>query len=167
MNHLARQFFAVTVGLLLAAAVASGAPASARAKSADQFARTKAHIEALLKHRLNPEPLPANLPNPFQAPGGTAVVDAPRSGPPGNDPPPPVNSDSETLVRLAAALKITGRVKLNDQVHLIINQATYKEGDRIPIYGKSDVTYLQVIRIAPGELTLGLNEAMETVRFNH
>jgi hypothetical protein len=169
MNRPARHFFVIAASLLLATPALPGAPA-ARAKSVDQFARTKAHIDALLKGRLNPEPVPANPPNPFQLPGGgTAVADIPTNKNPGPKPelPPLLSSDAEILAHLTATLKITGIVKLNDQLHLIVNQAPYKEGDRIPVSNNSTVTYIQVIRISPAEITVGLNDVVQVLKFKN
>ena len=50
------------------------------------------------------------------------------------------------------------------QAQLIINQVPCKEGSSIPVHGKDDTTfYLKVIRIAPGELVLGYNDAVLTL----
>jgi len=153
------------------------------AKSGDRTGRMKQRIDALLKSRLDPAPLPATLPNPFQLPPGSAVAD-PREGPkldlPAGHKPeaagpvPPAASgpvipgnDAEALVYYAAGLKITGTVRLNGLDHLIINQSPYKEGDLILLSTPTSTIYLQVLRITPDELTLGLNQAVLTVKLKY
>jgi hypothetical protein len=164
MNHPARRRLVFAASLLLAGTTAFSAPV-------DRFARTQEQINALFKRRLKPEPLPADLPNPFVLPGGAKGPDvkAPEGEgtthpdkPPEGDLPP--GSDAEALARLVAKLKISGIVQLNGRLHLIINQSPYKEGDLILLGTKDAATYLQVIRITPNELTLGLNQAVQTIK---
>jgi len=176
-------FLAVVLGFAattLPAAPAARPPARTPAvRPADRSARTKERIDTLLKSRLAPDPLPASLANPFQLPG--AAVTETRENPPPDLPAnhrpdpagptiptlPAAGSDSELLAQYAAGLKITGNVRLNGQAHLIINQSPYKEGDLI-LLGSSDApVYLQVIRITPAELTLGLNQAVQTIRLKY
>lgn len=178
MNFFSRHSLVLAVGLLLTAGTLAGAtpsPRNPRAKPANQFERTKERIDALLKRRLNPDPLPANLANPFQLPAGTVVAEL-RDGNPPDLPPDrkggptdllPPDSDGEALARYAASLKITGTVKVDGQVHLIINQAPYKVGELLPLIFPSGTVYLQIIRIAPAELTVGLNQAVQSVKFKN
>ena len=166
----------VVAGLLLAAGLAPAAPA-ARGKArnvpkVDHLTQTKERIDALLKRRLNPEPLPALLPNPFQLPGTTAGTGLREGLPPDptkpDHPVVPVEitppTDSEALARYAAGLKISGAVRLNGQLHLIINQSPYKEGDLLLLNNTEPPVYLQITRLSPGELTLGLNDATLTLK---
>lgn len=172
MNNLSRHFLVIAAGLLLAGPTGSGAPV-------DRFVRTQERIDALVKRRLNPPALPADLPNPFQLAGGAKRPDGSDAETPDgsdpaahparpNDPPagelPPVGTDAEALARYIARLKITGTVLLNGRVHLIINQSTYKEGDYIFLNNKDASLYLQVVRLAPDELVLGFNQAVQTVK---
>ena len=171
-----RCFF-LAAGLLLAGSLLPAAPAVRGKgrnvpKPLDHLAQTKQRIDTLLKRRLNPEPLPAVLPNPFQLPGtvtGTDLRDGLPLDPTKPDHPvvpveitPP--TDSEALARYAAGLKISGTVRLNGQLHLIINQSPYKEGDLLLLNNTEPPVYLQIIRLSPGELTLGLNDASLTLK---
>ena len=191
MNPSTRRLYFLAAGLWFAAFGLAGAQAAARpaarpparpsAKPADRYLRTKERIDALLKSRLNPDPLPATLANPFQLPAGMAVVD-PRTGPSPDlpaghkgdpvattkpvEPAIPTN-DTEALALYAADLKITGTVKLNGQAHLIINQSPYKEGDLLLLNRQNDTVYLQIVRITQTELTLGLNQAVLTLKLKY
>ena len=173
-----------TLGLAAGAVAAPRAPARSPAvKPADRSLRTNERIDALLKFRLAPDPLPANLANPFQLPAGSLAAETRETNPPDQsgshktDPANPVipvnidqlppGSDSEALAVYAASLKITGTVRLNGQAHLIINQSPYKEGDLILLSVQAKSVYLQVIRITPTELTLGLNQAVQTLKLKY
>jgi hypothetical protein len=173
MKPLARRsvVLAASLGFFATALPAARPPARPPAmRPADRFLQTKEHIDTLLKFRLNPDPLPPNPPNPFQLPAGTAATESPddpqasRKGDPPNPPtsaaPLEAGSDGAALAAYAAGLKITGMVRLNGQVHLIINQSPYKEGDLILLNNQTTTVYLQVVRITPSELTLGLNQAV-------
>jgi hypothetical protein len=175
MNPVSRCFLVFATGLLLSAATVLAAPASgvpAPKKSTDRFERTKEHIDALLKNRLKPEPLPAVLPNPFQLAEAAPTNTSPT---PGNEPTgheavvpveaAPPGSDAEFLALYAATLKISGTVLLNGRLQLIINQSSYKEGDVIVLHNKETNIYLKIVHIVPGELTLGYNGVEQTVKF--
>ena len=177
--------FAAALGFAVTAL--SGAPAARPAartpavKPADRSARTKERIDELLKSRLAPDPLPTSLANPVQLPGGAVAAetrdnptpDVPSNhradpvGPTGTPGPLTPGSDREILAQYVASLKISGAVKLNGQAHLIINQSPYKEGDLILLGTPDSPVYLQVIRITPTELTLGLNQAAQTIRLKY
>jgi hypothetical protein len=158
-------------------AAASTAKAGATAakpvegKTADPFEPIRQRIDQLLKARVNPEPLPAVLPNPFTLPNSPLLLapeddlapadtQAPVAAPDGPEP----GSDLETLVRFAGTLKLGGLVSLNGQTSLYINQLLYKEGDVILMERRDPKSAVKVIRIAPGVLTLSFNEAKYTVR---
>ncbi len=173
MNHPARRFFVFILGVLLSAAVAPAAPAT---KASTQAARTKERIDALVNRRLNPAPLPADLPNPFllgvgvRKPGGSDVgspdgseVAAHPTKPPEGELPPP-SSDAEALALYAAKLKIGGTLQINGQFQLLVNESAYKEGDLIFLDKKDAVIYLQIVHLSPTELTLGFKDAVLTVR---
>lgn len=167
MNYSSCRFFVFTAGVLLSAAIAPAAPATTKApgattKASSYAARTKERIDALVNRRLKPEPLPDILPNPFQL--GVATPTNSAAVPQLPDEPALPNSDSEALTRYAAKLKIGGTIQLNGRIQLIINQSPYKEGDVIFVDNKDAVIYLQIIRLAPGELTLGFNEAVLTIK---
>jgi hypothetical protein len=170
MNRSSRKFLVLVLGLLALSAAAWAAagkttkPTPASAKGTPNFQRTKTRIDALLTQRLKPDPLPDPLPNPFQL-----AETAPAPTTQEKNPKPidtlPVSSDSEMLLYYGASLKISGTVRINDKTHLVINQAPYKEGDLLTIKTKDATAKLRVIGIAPGELTLGLNEAVQVIKF--
>ncbi|HEY4246850.1 MAG TPA: hypothetical protein VGM64_08340 [Lacunisphaera sp.] len=155
------------LGILISSAVALAAPpkgkkAAVVSKDVD-FQRTKSRIDTLLGPRLKSEPLPDPLPNPFQL----AEV-APM---PGSDKTPkpvenlPVSTDSEMLLYYGASLRISGTVRTDDETHLIINSSPYKVGDLLTIKTKDSTAKLRILGIAPGELTLGLNDAVQVIKF--
>lgn len=174
-SRLRSLLFATGFLLFSAPVLTAQAPAAAATpKASDRFLRTKAHIDALLKQRLNPVPLPAVLPNPFQASSGAPAN--PIAGGPGTvllppdqlvtppEPEKPLTDDDEILAHYAATLKITGQMMVSGLPHLIINSSPYKEGGTILVRGNNDAQYyLKVIRIAPNELTLGYNNAVLTL----
>jgi len=142
----------------------------------DRFERTKAHVDALLNHRLKPAPLPAKPANPFLFTGTGplfAVNGLPANTPLGPGPSGPaatvvpdpaanaVMNDDQILAYCVARLRIGGQVLRGEVAHLLINSATYKEGDLIPVRASSEVTYyVKVIRIAPSEVIFGYNDAV-------
>ena len=179
---------AVLLGLLLgrvfAAEPAAGAPPKstpsqagaakpADAKVVDPFDQVRMRIDQILKARVNPEPLPAVLPNPFTLPNSTTALlieddlapAAPQtpSAPAGPEP----GSDLETLANFSATLKLGGTVSLNGQTSQYINQLLYKEGDVILMEKRDPKSAVKVVRIVPGALTLSFNEAQHTVRLKN
>ena len=166
MKFSLRQSFALVLGLMISAALLSAAGKTTRAtvKPKDvSFQRTKTRIDALLSPRLKPDQLPDPLPNPFQL---SEVAPTP-----GTDKTPkliesiPVSTDSEMLLYYGASLRISGTVRTDDQTHLIINSSPYKEGDTLTIKTKDATAKLKILGIAPGELTLGLNDAVQVIKF--
>jgi hypothetical protein len=173
MKALPLVFFFLATHLGLAAPAA--APAST-AKAPTQSERIQLRIDALLKRRLKPEPLPVVLPNPFAVvSGGTNGVRLDGTDDDGADgvvvetpakptEPPPTTS-AEALARGAAKLRIGGMVRLKDQLQIIINDSPRKVGDTVVLDRNNAMTYLQIVRIAPGEVTLRLNDATQTIKF--
>jgi hypothetical protein len=166
-------FFLLAANLMLAAPAA--APASSP-KAPTQSERLQMRIDALLKRRLKPEPLPVVLPNPFVVvSGGTNGVRLDGNDDDGADgvvvetpakPTEPVPTTSaEALARGAAKLRIGGMVRLKDELQIIINDSPRKVGDTVVLDRNNAMTYFQVVRIAPGEVTLRLNDATQTIRF--
>ena len=170
----------------LSAAVEGTPPAAGSTKAALRSQHIKERIDSLFKHRLKPEPLPVILPNPFLVIGGvmdTGRIEEGESSPrvePGENVPDrattpeaatpeeaPVSDEASVLARHILSLKIGGTVQLNGQLRIIINQAPRKEGDLIFMDKKDSVTYLKVIRVTPFELTLGFNEAVQTIRLKN
>lgn len=171
--------------LLFLALVAGLFAAEAARVGMDDSAVIRQRIDALLKRRQKPEPLPVDPPNPFvQVSGGTAAVTAAAPGP-GREPavsgfspattvPPPATrtdeeagsaSTTELLARVASRLRITGAIRLKDQLHVIINDNPWKEGDTLVINQGARIIRLQVLRIQPGQLTLRLEEAELVLKF--
>lgn len=163
---------AVALGLPAPAATAAlGKPESATAlamkRAADRYALTKAHIAALLGQRLKPAPLPAALPNPFAHPTTDPTPAATLPGGPADNPAPPAGpdeSDAGTLAKFVATLRVSGLTVLNDVPFLTLNQRLCKAGDTIPVEARNRTAYIQVLKITPDELTLGLNEERQVVR---
>lgn len=163
---LPRLSFWVALGLLISVGSLTAAPAKPKASTSNTtvpFERTKSRIDALLSRRLKPAPLPEVLPNPFQLAEAPAAPTQEKD-PKANETLGPV-SDSEMLVYYGAMLRISGTVRIEDQTHLIINQAPYKEGDIFNLKTKEVNAKLRIISIAPGELTLGLNAATQVIKF--
>ena len=153
------------------------ATAAAPAKATEHFDRTKERIDELLKRRINPDPLPAALPNPFQVTEeavATSAVHAPpgpeqTAAPAKVDPPADYlqpGSDEEILARFIPTLRISGTGQLNGRSYLIINQTPYKEGDHITV-SKTPLIVFQIVHIASGELTLGYNETVQILKFKN
>ena len=167
----------LALALLLVAGPAPAAPEKADAattialkRAADRYALTKTRISALLDQRLNPAPLPANLPNPFYRSSDLPPTDVSRGGPPGGPvdsnvlPAGPDESDADTLAKFVATLKVSGVTVLNGRSLLTLNQTLCKAGDTIPLEIKGHTVYIQVLKITADELTLRLNEDEQVVR---
>jgi hypothetical protein len=158
-----RAAIAVVGTLLLA--VCTDAAAAADASAQERSDRIREKLNALLAPRRRSEPLPLDPPNPFmmQAPVSLNRTPAPAGA---ERPATPAAPDpAATLARFASELKISGMIRLNEQVQIIINENAWKEGDFITIERGGRVVRLQVARIQPGQLTLRLDEAELVIRF--
>ncbi|MES1195158.1 MAG: hypothetical protein ABUL65_04630 [Opitutus sp.] len=169
MKHL---IFLLTCTLAILAGALSAAPVAPT--PADSL-KVRQHVDALLKVRRKPEALPVDPPNPF------AVITAPGTGAPresstaptdaGTILPPAMRDDiaaassTELLARFASRLRITGLIRLKDQVHVIINDSPWREGDFIIVNREPRLVQLQVVKIQPGLLTLRLDDAELVLRF--
>ncbi len=153
-------------------------PALAATPAAAKSAQIRQQIDALLKRRQRPEPLPPEPPSPFAlvavVPGGPGQSRDVAATPVEESLPVAVNSPAvegeprstaELLARLAARLRITGIIRLKDQVNIIINDSPWKEGDYLIINHAGSVVRLQILRIMHGQLTLRLDEAEMVLRF--
>lgn len=127
-----------------------------------RYARTDARIAELVGRRLNPQPLPASLPNPFYRGVEPSELAAPEPAPE-LAPAAPDISDADTLARLAPTLRISGLVTRDHKPHLIINSVVCKVGDVFPISGQGAPVFIQVRKIAHDSFTLGLNDAELTI----
>lgn len=152
---------------LLALLVLAGLLPSLHAAAADRFDRTKAHIDALLNHRLKPEPLPAKPANPFlySVPGGSLITPPGPGGPVVPViPEPAVNTvmdDDQILAFCVSRLRISGQVQRGGRAHLMINSNTYKEADLIPVRANAEtIYYVKIVRISPGEVVFGYNDVV-------
>jgi hypothetical protein len=160
--------------LLLGAGPVRAAPAPKKPESemnaavkkiSDRYALTRLRIANLIDQRVNPDPLPAQLPNPFYRPPDLPATDpAAKPADTAQVPAAPDITDADTLAMFVSTLKISGVVILNDQPRLTLNQALCKVGDVIPFSTKTHTVYIQVIAITPDELTVGLNDAKQKVR---
>lgn len=132
----------------------------------DRFDRTKARIDALLARRLQPEPLPSAIANPFLF-SGSIPDDSESTTTSTIKTVVLLSGDDEILAHYATTLKISGQMMIGGQAHLIINATPYKEGGQILVRDKGDTYYLKVLHIAPNLLTLGLNDATIDVPFKN
>lgn len=167
-----RLSFLVLAALLAAASGHAQGSASATVlndslkKITARFPRTEERIKLLVGRRLDPQPLPRSLPNPFYRGVETselATLDVTTPDVPEAAPAAPDITDADTLARLAPTLRISGLVSLSGVPHVAINSLLCKVGDVIPVSGRDVPVFLQVRRIAPHEITLGLNEAELTI----
>ncbi len=140
-------------------------------------------IDALLKHRLKPEPLPVTPPNPFQTQGTArlstdelaskpAVADegpTPATGPGTSDPTQPREtpgaSHSEVLIGCAQRLKLGGIIVLKEQIQIVVNGVPRKEGDMIAADWNNTIVYLRIARLLPGHMVLRYGDAEATMKF--
>jgi len=143
----------------------------------DRFERTKARIDALLSQRLKPEALPAKPANPFLFTGAGALFAVASTGPasPAGPAKPPVTAvpdtapntvmtDEQILDFCLKRIRIGGQVLRGERTHLLINSATYKDGDLIPVRANAEtVYYVKIVRIAPTEVVFGYNEVFVTL----
>jgi hypothetical protein len=146
--------------LLSVAALAVRLPAQ---PAADRFAGLKAKIESLLNPRLEPAPLPDTPANPFQF----IVTGLPANLPDtvAAQPMPTTLSDEQILAYAVARLRISGLVERGGVTHLLINSASYKEADLVPLRTSGDtVYYIRLVRIADGMVTFGYNNHALTVK---
>jgi hypothetical protein len=152
--------------LLLAALLAP-----ARADAAPRPGTIQQRIDALLKHRLKPEPLPVDAPNPFllvsresrdSATGGAdsqAATDKLAASE------PPVSSEAEILVDCATRLRVGGIIVINGQTQVVINGVRLKEGDPVASDWNNAPIYLRLIRLLPGHIVLRLGDTEMTRKF--
>jgi len=176
MKHLRHRI--VVVGPLVLLAL--GSCPALRAATASTSLQQR--IDALLKNRLKPEPLPINPPNPFQMTGiarrESGEESAPRSVAPRDDivaiaPPPSDNvskelaatQQSETLISCATHLKLGGVIILKDQIQIVVNGVPRKEGDSVAADWNNSIVYLKIARLLPGQMVLRYGDAEATVKF--
>jgi hypothetical protein len=161
--------------------VALGVCPSLRAAAASPALQQR--IDSLLKHRLKPEPLPVNPPNPFQMIGtakresgseeSVSRATASReeiiaATPPATDSAAKdltATQQSETLISCATRLKLGGVIILKDQIQIVVNGVPRKEGDVVAADWNNSIVYLKIARLLPGQMVLRYGEAEATVKF--
>ena len=143
------------------------------------LATVQQRVDALLKHRLNPEPLPVDLPNPFQVVGGVSRdVAGERAGwkPAPEEPAAAVSTAPATSALLAptaaeilgdcaARLKIGGIIIINGQRQIAINGILRKEGDTVAAEWDRAPIMLRIVHFVSGRVVVGYRDAELTVRF--
>ena len=138
----------------------------------DPFETVRVKIDQLLKARINPEPLPAVLPNPFTLPNAAVAPTGDDDLAPAEVPVPAAaaaegpepGGDKEILAKFAETLKVGGLVQFNGQTSLYINRLLYREGDVLLMDKRDPKSAVKIVRIAPGALTLGFNAATHVIR---
>ncbi|MDB6126221.1 MAG: hypothetical protein JWM35_117 [Verrucomicrobia bacterium] len=155
---------------------------AAALRAAKQSEEIENRIDALLKLRLKPEPLPRVPANPFVIVSGLVTAQhadavAPEPAADANRRNPldtssgaqaeefPAFTSAELLARCVGTLKFGGVIQLNDRLQIVINNVPRKEGDVILVTHGKTQAYLRVVRIAPGAVTFRLNEAEQVVRY--
>ena len=136
------------------------------AATPDRFERTRAHIDALLARHRKIEPLPAKPANPFFfAAAAPAPVEAAPAKPAEVTPAThALSGDEAILAYCVSRLRISGQVQRGGIAHLLINSATYRLGDLIPVRGTGDIVYyVRVSRLEPNEVEFGYNDVVLTV----
>jgi hypothetical protein len=158
------------------------APALIAADSTPPSPKIQQRIDALLKHRLRPQALPVNPPNPFQVTGGVrreSAADESVSKPPVASEPvvssPPTGelqpkdlanvTAAEVLIACATRLKLGGVIILKEQLQIVVNGTPRKEGDVVAADWNGSIVYLRIARLLPGQLVLRYDEAEATLKF--
>ncbi|HUR59441.1 MAG TPA: hypothetical protein VM029_17120 [Opitutaceae bacterium] len=142
----------------------------------------RAQIDALLKARQWPEPLPVDPPNPFvvindnsrsllagtgRAPGASRTEDTkPAVGvvTSSGEAQTPATA-AEILGNTASRLKLGGVIQLKDQMQIVVNDLPRREGDFITVVWNHASYALRVVRIQPGLLVLRYEGAEITLPF--
>jgi hypothetical protein len=133
-------------------------------------------IDALLKRRLQAEPLPVNPPNPFQLHGGanraltpdeaaTQLAAAEAEASLHRVLVPTTASNLEVLTSIVARLKIGGVIVLKDQIQIVINGVPRKEGDSIFVDWNNTPIVVKIIRLLPGQLALRYLDSEITLKY--
>ncbi|MDQ5977684.1 MAG: hypothetical protein QG602_656 [Verrucomicrobiota bacterium] len=154
-----KNFFPLLLCALLLPVVGPAQP------GADRFGDLKAKIEALLNARLQPAPLPEKPANPFVSLLPSLPVAVTPETPLETTPIPTTLDDDQVLTYAVSRLRISGLVQRAGVTHLLINSASYREADLIPLRASGDtVYYIRLVRIADTEVTFGYNQSSLTVK---
>jgi hypothetical protein len=169
-----------SVSLYLFTVLVTGALGLCPASATTPSPAIQKRIDALLKHRLKPEALPVNPPNPFQMTSGPKRELAPDelSARPAisDDVAAPAStegqvkelaatSQAEVLVSCATRLKLGGIIIIKEQIQIVINGVPRKEGDAVSAEWNNNIVQLRVARLVPGHLVLRYGEAEATIKF--
>lgn len=165
----------MTAAALLAAP--AKAPGPARAPSPAIVQR----IDALLRHRLRPEALPIDPPNPFSVTGGgirdsaieggrvrSSMIVEPLSNSGGNlnpDREAVPASNADVLAGCVRALRIGGVIQMKDQTQVVINDAPRKEGDYLTVQWNNAPVHLRLVRITRELFVVRYQDAELTLRY--
>lgn len=185
MKSLHSVFAVGCAGLVLAAGFL---PPRARGAAASPVLR--AQIDALLKARQWPEPMPIDPPSPFvvindsarnllaastgrsPAPTSSSVARSGDEARPADfirTPAPAADavqlSAAEILGNTAARLKLGGVMQLKDQMQIVVNDLPRREGDFVTVLWNNATYALRIIRVQPGLLVLRYEGAEMTLRF--
>jgi len=156
------RFRSLLLVIALAASVAPG-----RASTSDRFEKTRAHIEALLDRHRKIEPLPVKPANPFFFAAAAPVPAETAPAKPTPEVAPAtraLSGDEAILAYCVSRLRISGQVQRGGIAHLLINSATYRLGDLIPVRGTGDIVYyVRVSRLEPNEVEFAYNDVVFTV----
>jgi hypothetical protein len=163
---------------LVAVAFAFGASLAAGAEVSPTLQQ---RIDALLKRRLKPEPLPVTPPNPFQPTGETrrdAAWDDVASKPAVTEDAGAAGGQlaavgsaangataSEILISCATKLKVGGVVVVKNQIQIVVNGITRKEGDNVAADWNNTIVQLKIARLLPGQMVLRYGDAEAVVKF--
>jgi hypothetical protein len=133
--------------------------------NADRFGDLKAKIATLLSPRLQPTALPEKPTNPFTVLMSAAPVSVTTEIPVEPVPIPTTLDDDQILAFAVARLRISGLVQRGGVTHLLINSASYKEADLVPLRAGGDtVYYIRLVLIGDSEVTFGYNQSTLTVK---
>ena len=138
-------------------------------------------IDRLLQHRLKPQPLPINPPNPFRMAIG-ARRESNGADPGSKTAPGPEKaivaraaveehtkdagpSQLEVLISCATKLKLGGVILLKDQIQIVVNGVPRKEGDSIAADWNNTIVNFRISRLLPGHMVLRYGDAEATVKF--
>lgn len=136
-------------------------------------------IDELLKHRLRPEPLPLDLPNPFATQGATiqrsrptTVLESPTPRNGNNDEPStPADREAERathaqiLADCASRLRVGGTIRLKDQSQIVINDTPRKPGDLLIVPYQTTRIPIEIVRLLPDRVILRYLDAEIAVKF--
>jgi hypothetical protein len=174
MSHVLRISLILATGLL--GVVFAGTPAAVPPPAASSTIQHR--IDALLKRRQRPEPLPVNLPNPFQMSSGvirevaseeiaaraTGDIDGAAIANAANQSRVSANP-VEVLASVSARFKIGGVIALKDQLQVVINGVPRKEGDAVAADWNGALLYVKILRLSAGQIVLRYGEAEITMKF--